>query len=273
MKRHWRVPIGFSLAAAGAWMLWPTLGTLAKPPDTAEIVRLCGPLRALPVPFLWLAWRHARRGNDLQMAAAIGRWLPWLLPERDDLFRAFALELAFDVAAQTSDVEQKARLLADALRLLEQGAELHPGALEIARAAVLILRDRCMPGGSPDLDPIRLQVRAAFRRYTGRDPLELAQAWLQRARQAGKADPDLDWDLAILSQEVGLQQLVAGDRGRAAILFARAAEVLRERIPHRSARLAALSQTLAAGAALDSSLRAWLIADPVLGRQPEIWGR
>jgi hypothetical protein len=231
-------------------------------------------LCTLPVPFLWEQWARARERNDPAAAAACGRLLAWLLPEREDLFVGFAWELAYEGARSAGPPEAQVEFLLDALALLERGRRLHPHSPVIARTAAFILRDRCDTGLEVDseLGAERAALGAAFRARTGRGALEVALDWLEGA----PSEPDLtfgrDYQYTVTAQILALERMRAGDAARALQLLERAAASCAS-LEQRT-RLAALAAWLRQAKPKEeppASLRDWLRDDPVLGRDAGAW--
>jgi hypothetical protein len=262
---------GMATALAG---LRPVLQRLPRAPAPHELVHLAGPLCTLPVPFLWVQWAKARERNDPAAAAACGRMLAWLLPEREDLFVGFAWELAYEAARSAGPPTVQVEFLLDALALLERGRQLHPRSPVIARTAAFLLRDRCDIGLDPgtELAAERAAMDAAFRARTGRGALEVALDWLEDA----PSEPDLsfgrDYQYTVTAQILALERQRAGDTERAALLLDRAA--VTSASAEQRQRLAAFATWLRTAAPKEeppAMLREWLRDDPILGRDAGAW--
>ena len=149
-----------------------------------HVLGLSGPLRGLPLPFLWSALQEADLNFAHDRRRAIARWMLWLMPERKDLFLGFAWWLAHDQTSIESDSALKATRLLEALELLEEGAARWPDDHEFPAMAGFHLRHRAAAlEGGPAL-------AKAFLEATGRNPNVVAGEYFDRAR---KLAPEIKW--------------------------------------------------------------------------------
>lgn len=250
-----------------------TGGLLIKPavtpvslPTAAELLRLAGPARGLPVPFLWRDLGSALRDNDTARLLGLASWITTLQPERDDLFVAFSFKLAYDAADLESSPRARARRLFDAIALLDEGASLHPSSWELPAYAGFHLEQRCSGSRAAEA------TARAFEALTGHAPLRLAAAYLKSARHLAPRVDWLRWHEALTAQLRAVAAVERGATGRAGRLFLEAAAKLRPDNARRAARLERLGRLLGSGAArLPADLVRWLSSDYVLGRRLTTW--
>lgn len=260
------VPNAIALAAVvvGVWLVRPSVTKLRARASYADLVGLAGPFRGVPLPFLWTAWGEAQRRNDSTDAARFATWLTWLLPEREDLFLGFAYDLAYNAAARESNTARRARLLLDALHMLDEGQRAHPDEPMFAVNANFILLDRCVRDDA---------LRAAFETVSGRDVLEIAGAYAAIALELG---PGIRLPLlrrAMTSEWQGIAALESGDAAGALRHFSDAAAAWETTEPVRARLLQQLVAELPAGIPnLSKKLRNWLTNDHRLGRT-NLWRR
>ncbi|MAE39592.1 MAG: hypothetical protein CML07_01475 [Psychrobacter sp.] len=248
---------------AGCWLLAPAVRRLPLVPDTAELIRLCGPFRGLPIPFAWQALNRAKSRYNPTRVVAAGQWLARLMPERKDLFSGFAYDIAYSAGPLENDPRRRASRVAEAVALLELGLRLHPQAADLPARAAFILTHKT------ETDP---DLAQSFRQHYG-DPLALAVGYMG---QASTLWPTVDWyrwQRANLLQQNALQELRAGDRTSAARMLADAAERFAPIRAERSARLGELAAALSPGGVLTPTLRSWLTSDWLMSRHPELWHR
>ena len=149
-----------------------------------HVLGLSGPLRGLPLPFLWNALQDAELVFAHDQRRAVARWMLWLMPERKDLFLGFAWWLAHNQTSIESDAALKATRLLEALELLEEGAARWPNDHEFPAMAGFHLRHRCdaLEGGA--------EIAEAFFRATGLRANDKAREYIDRAR---KLAPQIEW--------------------------------------------------------------------------------
>ncbi|MFQ5503937.1 MAG: hypothetical protein ACE5F1_03965 [Planctomycetota bacterium] len=269
--------LGLLFLGSGLALLGPRALDLARPPTTAEVLQLSGPLRGLPLPFLWRAWGRTRSDNDAIGAAGIGHWISTLFPEREDLYLYFAWVHAYDLGALSRNDEERVGHLLDALALIERGLRQHPNSSRVPALAAFLLMDRCS-GKS---------MQETYRRLTGQEALRQAGRYLDRAARIApllRSQRQLGEVLAYL--------LISSENyDVAADVLAKAADSLRHsaqrwrpgpdqaKMLARAERLEELGRTLSRlehrelGDELGEPLRDWLIRDELFGRKPELWRR
>jgi len=259
--------LGLALVAAGAAVVAPDAARLDRPPRASELLRLTGPMRGLPLPFLWRAWGNAESRNKDRLAIGIGEWLAQWLPERLDLFLYFAWSHAYDLGHSATTAEAKARHMIDAIVLIEKARQAHPNSEEPALLAAFMLMDR-----SKQEDEA---FATAFTELYGESPIELAGRYLATTSVATSKE------VSELAELLATRVLARGNLEIAAALLRRLVRGTgrKKLAPQRLAKIRELADLLdraQAGKArfpadLSPELRAWLIKDPLFGRNPGLW--
>ncbi len=252
--------LGLAAIAGGLLVLRPLMSTTM--PGTSAWLELTGPFRTLPLPFVWSAWNAANRRHDVAGIRATGRWLTWLSPQRRDLFLGHAWDLAHNLASLESSPERRARLLLEAVDLLDEGLRLHPRTWLFPAHAGFHLQT-CAEHDSA-LIPV-------FQRLTGQDPLQLAKRYFQAARRLAPGIRWLAWQEALSDELSAVLAFLAGDR-QAASQQLRHAIALRTANPTRRALLERTAEAIERRLSrLPRDLSAKLRKDPVLSRIADRW--
>ncbi len=265
--------LGAGLLAAGLAVFWRgcTREERGLLPTRVECIDMLGPLRAVPIPFLWSEVGRATDKQDRRARRAPARLLSWFLPERPDFLYDLAWRRAYDDASAEADPRRQVEALIDALEILDEAAT-RPDADGLARAWQgfhLVTRCGDQEGGEAR--------RRAFAEMTGSDPLDLASRLLEEAKRRA---PDVNWVLwqrataleflATTALETALPDLAATRLEEAATAWASTGGAERSSFLTRLAR-ALRDRGEPAAAGLGPEDRNTLTGDFVFGRAARLW--
>ncbi|MCA8972832.1 MAG: hypothetical protein KDC95_23815 [Planctomycetes bacterium] len=239
-------------------------------PTRVEIIDLLGPLRGIPVPFLWSMIGHAGAQQNPRARRAPARLLTWFLPERPDVLYDLAWRRTYDDASLEEGAEAQVDSLLDALDLLDEAARNDPsdGTPLAWQGFHLVTRCADQEGAAAR--------RRAFEQKTGIDPLELADRLLERAAERSDGIDWVRWQRATALETLAVGATTRGADADAAEYLVQAAELWADVEPGRAALLRRLAVAIRDGnqdpaKRLSRSDRSALAADFVFGRDASLW--
>lgn len=271
--------LGFAMLAGGATLVLDV--GIARPrsdetdrgfllPTRVEIIDLLGPLRGVPVPFLWSMIGHAGTQQNPRARRAPARLLTWFLPERPDVLYDLAWRRTYDDASLEDGAEAQVDALLDALDLLDEAARTDPTAGTPLAWQGFHLVTRCADQEGA------AGRRRAFEEKTGIDPLELADRLLRRAAERSTGIDWVRWQRATAIEMLAVGAATRGADDDAAEYLAQAAELWADVEPERGALLRRLAAAIQEGDVdpakrLSRSDRSVLATDFVFGRDASLW--